>query len=241
MIVSPILLQPQSIVSIDTNVQCSVMLADSDREFRQGLRSLLSFYSKHGAAEYVVVGEVASGAQALHLAKSQHPSLVIVDVDVDQNWDTTLETLAQLQQLDTPPKVLLISEEPKPDYLFSGMRSGASGYLSKGQLSTELLTAIHTIERGDIYLSQVMINTFFYLFQSHAKQSTEKCKQLRLSTRERELLTLLSRGKSNDDIANDLCISVATVKSHFTSIFEKLGVKSRTQAIVRSLRLGLVQ
>lgn len=217
------------------------MLADSNQEFRQGLRSLLSFYSKHGAAQYVVVGEVASGAQALHLAQKQHPSLMIIDVDVDQNWDTTLDALKQLQQLDKPPKVLLISEELKPAYLFSGMQAGASGYLSKDRLSMELLTAIHTIERGDVYLSQEMVNTFFYLFQSHAKQATEKCKQLRLSKRERELLNLLSRGKSNEDIANELYISVATVKSHFTSIFEKLGVKSRAQAIVRSLRLGLVQ
>lgn len=241
MVVSQILLQPQNNVDICADLQCSVMLADSNREFRQGLRTLLSFYSKHGTAQYVVVGEVASGAQALHLAKSQHPSLAIVDVDIDQNWELTLEALSQLQQLDKPPKVLLISEDPKSDYLFAGMQAGAAGYLAKDHLSTELLTAIHAIEQGHIYLSQEMVNTFFYLFQANAKQATEKCKQLRLSKRERELLKLLSRGKSNETIANELCISVATVKSHFTSIFEKLGVKSRAQAIVRSLRLGLVQ
>ena len=196
MVLSPILLHPQSIVETGTALQCSVMLADKNREFRQGLRSLLSFYSKHGTAQYVVVGEVASGAQALHLSQSQHPSLVIVDVEVDQNWDTTLETLEQLQHLDHPPKVLLIADDARPDYLFAGMQAGASGYLTKDHLSTELLAAIHAIESGHIYLSQDLINTFFYLFQSQAKQSTEKCKQLRLSKREQELLKTNYHGAS---------------------------------------------
>ena len=241
MTVSTDLLQRFSIAEdVPALQQYSVLLADSDCKFRQGLRSLLEFYNTHGSRKCVVVGEAASGAQVLHLNQSQHPSLVILEVNLDNNWESTVDILVQLQQQDSAPQVLLINNSQDPDHLLEGMRAGASGYLTKDRLATELLQAISTIASGQVYLSNAMVNTFFYLFQSHAKQSLEKCKLLRLSKREQEVLRLLARGESNDEIASTLYISVATVKSHFTSIFEKLGVKSRTQAIIRALRLGLV-
>ncbi|MEM6254108.1 MAG: response regulator transcription factor [Cyanobacteria bacterium P01_D01_bin.156] len=220
--------------------QYSILLADGDCKFRQGLRLLLEFYNANGNRKCVVVGEAASGAQALHLSQSQHPSLIILDVGLENSWEATVDILAQLQQQDSAPHVLLVNNSQEPDHLFEGMQAGASGYLTKDRIATELLQAISTIAAGQVYLSTAMVNMFFYLFQSHAKQSLEKCKLLHLSKREQEVLKLLARGESNEEIAGELFISVATVKSHFTSIFEKLGVKSRTQAIIRALRLGLV-
>lgn len=240
MAVSTIWLEQTVYKASPVEQQCSVVLADSNCEFRQGLRSLLEFYNNHSPAACVVVGEVASGAQALHLATNQRPSLVILDVNLDGNWETTVDTVARLRQLDRAPHTLLIADYPEPEYLFEGMQAGASGYLTKSHIATELLTAIHTIETGHVYLSQEMISQFFYLFQTHAKQAVEKCRRLRLSKREQEVLKLLARGESNEAIANELFISIATVKSHFTNIFEKLEVKTRTQAIIRALRLGLV-
>lgn len=241
MIASTVFLQ-SSAVSKDKNLsqQCSILLADNNVTFRQGLRSLLEFYNTHSPGKCEVLGEAASGAQALHLAERQHPSLVLLNADLDQSWDRTLDALGQLQQLDRSPKVLLIADCQDPEYLFEGMQAGAAGYISKDRIATELLTAINTIAAGSIYLSAPMVNTFFYLFQAQAQQCSEKCKLLKLSKREQEVLRLLARGASNDVISQELFISVATVKSHFTSIFEKLGVKSRTQAIIRALRLGLV-
>lgn len=240
MTVSSLLLQQPLAEDIQICRQCSVLLADGDPEFRQGLRSLLEFYNNHSPAQCVVVGEAASGAQTLHLTDIQHPSLVIFNVDLDNSWEAAVDLLMQLQQLERAPKTLLISDHQAPEYLFEGMQSGASGYITKDHIATELLIAINTIEAGQVYLSKDMVNTFFYLFQANAKQSLEKCKLLRLSKREQEVLKLLARGEPNEAIANELFISIATVKSHFTSIFEKLGVKSRTQAIIRALRLGLV-
>ncbi|NER81113.1 MAG: response regulator transcription factor [Leptolyngbya sp. SIO1D8] len=223
-----------------TSGHCSVVLADTNPEFRQGLRSLLEFSNHHSQAKCVVVGEAASGAQALNLAVDQHPDLVILEVHLDQSWDATVDTLVKLKQLRKAPNVLLITDHSEPEYLFEGMQAGAAGYLPKNHIVTELFSAIHTIELGHIYLSQDVLSQFFYLFQSHAQKALEKCQRLRLSKREQEVLKLLSRGESNEAIANELFISVATVKSHFTSIFEKLEVKTRTQAIIRALRLGLV-
>ena len=220
--------------------QYPVLLANKNREFRQGLRSLLTFYNHHASEAYVVVGEVVSGAQAVDITKHQHPGLVILDVHLEENWTTTIETLEKLQQLDPAPKILLIGDHPDPECLFAGMQAGAAGYITKAHLATELVAAINTIKAGKIYLGQEQVNDFFYLFQSHAKRGIEKCQRLQLSKREQEVLKLLAQGNSNEDIAKALFISVATVKSHFTSIFEKLSVKSRTQAIIRALRLGLV-
>ena len=240
MTVSTILLQRHVSEGVQRYRQCSVLLADRNPDFRQGLRSLLEFYNNHSPAQCVVVGEAASAAQTLHLTASQHPSLVILNVDLGDNWEVTKDLLIQFQQLEKTPSTLLISDHQEPEYLFEGMRSGAAGYITKDHIATELLTAMNTIETGQIYLSSTMINAFFYFFQAHSKQSLEKCKLLQLSKREQEVLKLLARGESNEAIAKELFISIATVKSHFTSIFEKLGVKSRTQAIIRVLRLGLV-
>ncbi|MDB9528056.1 response regulator transcription factor [Oscillatoria sp. CS-180] len=241
MTLSTALLRHESAVQ-DAEVfqQCSILLADNNLDFRQGLRSLLEFYNHHSPARCVIVGEAASRAQALHLASKQRPRLVILNIEIEDTWESIGELLKELQQLDKAPSVLLVSEQRDPDYLFEGMQAGAAGYIAKDRIATELLVAISTIQAGQIYLSQSMVNTFFYLFQANAKQAIEKCKLLKLSKREREVLKLLARGESNEAIANELFISIATVKSHFTSIFEKLGVKSRTQAIIRALRLGLV-
>lgn len=240
MTVSTLLAQPNTAEPHQRRQYFSILLADDDPNFRRGLRSLLEFYNSHSPVQCVIVGEAVTGAQALHLAENQSPSLVILNVDLESNWETTIDVLAQLKQLNKPPNALLISEHQQPEYLFEGMQAGASGYITKDHIATELLAAINTIEAGQIYLGPDMVNTFFYLFQTNARQSQEKCKLLKLSRREREVLKLLAQGDSNEDIASELVISVATVKSHFTSIFEKLGVKSRTQAIIRALRLGLV-
>lgn len=241
MTVSTVLLQQHSIAKgIQIRQQCSVLLADSNSSFRRGLRSLLEFYNNHSPAYCKVVGEAASGAQAQHLAASQHPSLVLLNVDLDNCWEATIELLKEFQQLERVPSTLLISDHQEPEYLFEGMQAGASGYLTKDHIATELLTAINTIASGQTYLSQEMVTSFFYLFQSHSKQAIEKCRLLKLSKREQEVLKLLARGEPNEVIAQKLFISTATVKSHFTSLFEKLGVKSRTQALIRALRLGLV-
>ncbi|MEO0489090.1 MAG: response regulator transcription factor, partial [Cyanobacteria bacterium J06659_2] len=238
--ISTIFLAEQMSEASQMEHQCSVVLADGNREFRQGLRLLLEFYNAHSPANCVVVGEVASGAQALHLAMSQHPGLVILDVNLDDSWESTVDTVAQLRQLEPAPSTLLVADQPKPEYLFEGMQAGAAGYITKSRMATELLTAIHTIETGHVYLNQETLTQFFCLFQTHEKQALEKCERLRLSKREQEVLKLLARGESNEAIANSLFISIATVKSHFTNIFEKLEVKTRTQAIIRALRLGLV-
>ena len=240
MTISSTLLQHQDVEEIQGSQHYSILLADENPRFRQGLRSLLEFYNNHSPAKCVIVGEVVSSAQLLHLVVSQHPSVVLLNVDLDDSWEATAEILGQLQQLEKSPSTLLISDHSEPDYLFQGMQAGASGYIAKDRIAMELLTAIRTIESGQIYLSQEMVNTFFCFFQANAKQSLKKCKLLKLSKREQEVLKLLARGESNEAIAKELFISIATVKSHFTSIFEKLGVKSRTQAIIRALRLGLV-
>ncbi|MEM8603639.1 MAG: response regulator transcription factor [Cyanobacteria bacterium P01_F01_bin.86] len=241
MTISTALLRQHSAAEdIQIRQQCSILLADNDPTFRRGVRSLLEFYNNHSSAQCVVVGEAASSAQALNLAASQHPSLVILNTDLDNCREAVVTLLKELQQQENPPRTLLIADHQDPDDLFEGMQAGASGYITKDHIATELLIAIDTIKAGRTYLNANMVTSFFYLFQSHSKQAIEKCRLLKLSKREQEVLKLLAKGEPNEAIAQRLFISTATVKAHFTSIFEKLGVKSRTQAIIRALRLGLV-
>lgn len=220
--------------------QCSILLANRHPALSDQLRSLLATDNNCSPTNWRVIGEAISGKQILHLTSTYRPGLVILDIHLERGWERTLEVLGQLQRLEKPPSILLIADRPNSKSLLEGMRTGASGFLIRDHLKTELVLAIQMIMSGHIYLSQEMINRFFTYFQDHAEQSLEKCRQLQLSKREQDVLKLLAQGESNEAIAKELFIAIATVKAHCTSIFEKLEVKSRTQAIIQALKLGLV-
>ncbi|MEM9904349.1 MAG: response regulator transcription factor [Cyanobacteria bacterium P01_D01_bin.44] len=220
--------------------QSSVLLAHRHPDLSNELRSLLMSDNNHSLVTCGVIWEALSGEQILRLTSTYRPGLIILDIHLEGSWERTVDILVQLQRLEKPPSILLIADHPNSESLFEGMRTGASGFLTRDHLETELLMAIQMIMSGHIYLGQEMINRFFACFQKHAEQSLEKCRQLQLSKREQEVLRLLTQGESNEAIARELFIAIATVKAHCTSIFEKLEVKSRTQAIIQALQLGLV-
>jgi DNA-binding NarL/FixJ family response regulator len=122
------------------------------------------------------------------------------------------------------------------------MKAGALGYLLKENLLSQLHLAITTVSDGKIYMSPDVATKFFQIFHGYEGQKNQEHDGVLplLTNREREVLRLLVQGYSNEEIAQDLYITVATVKAHLTAIFEKLGVKSRSRAIVRSLHLGIV-
>lgn len=218
--------------------QISIVLVDDDPQFRQGLQTLINFYNVNQELHFKVVGEASTSEQAVKVIAEQHPTLVLLDMELSS--DTGINVLASLQKLPYKGNVLVLTGHQEPEWVFRAMKAGASGYLFKENLATELYIAIETVIEKQIYLAPKVATSFFHLFHFYSGRSLEANSSLHLTDREQEVLHWLVQGASNEEIANHLYVTVATIKAHLTAIFNKLEVSSRTQAIIKALKLGLI-
>jgi DNA-binding NarL/FixJ family response regulator len=217
----------------------SVLLVDDDCDFRQGLQSLLSFYGSTSDLKFQVVGRAASVEQGLELAEQQSPALILLDLGLGEK--DGIQFLQKYQSLRKSSRVLVLSGYDEDDWIFQAMRAGARGYVVKHQLSTQLLDAITTVMREEIYMSAPVLTGFMRSFHFHEGRSLQQRNvQIHLTDRERDVLHCVVHGASNEAIADKLNITVGTVKAYLTAIFEKLEVRSRTQAALKALKMGLV-
>ncbi|MBF2064592.1 MAG: response regulator transcription factor [Calothrix sp. C42_A2020_038] len=224
---------------MSTTQKPSILLVDDDQRFRQGLLTLLNFYNVNNSWSLEVVGEASSQEQALKLAAQLSPSLIMLDLELAGGDGIT--TLIHLKEISYPGKVLILSGHQEDDWIFKAMQAGAAGYVFKSRLATQLYEAITTVSKLEIYLPAEVASGFFHRFQADFDSYLQTRSRLHLTEREQEVLHWLTQGASNEEIAKHLYVTVATVKAHLTSIFEKLEVTSRTQAIVTALKLGLIQ
>lgn len=215
-----------------------MLLVDDDPLFRKGLQTLLQFYSSSGSFRFDLVGEAACVDQALKVASQQHPALILLDLELPQ--EDGVAALVRLREQSYEGKVLVLSAHREDEWVFRAMQAGASGYVFKDCLASQLCQAIATVIDREIYLAPEVATGFFRMFHFYAGHSWQVAQSLHLTEREQQVLHWLVQGASNEKIAQHLYITVATVKAHLTAIFEKLGVNSRTQAIVKALKLGLV-
>lgn len=216
----------------------SVILADDQPAFRQGLRTLLGFYQAQENFQFHIVGEAASADQAISLALEQHPTLLFLDLELPK--DDGVAALQDLRQQHYTGKILVISAHQEDEWVFRAMRAGADGYVFKSQLAMNLHQAIQTVLKNEVFLPPDAATGFFRSFHFYEGRSVQSEQTLHLTAREKQVLHWLVQGASNQAIANHLHITIATVKAHLTAVFEKLEVKSRSQAIVKALKLGLV-
>jgi DNA-binding NarL/FixJ family response regulator len=216
----------------------SILLVDDQQPFRQGLRTLLDFHNANTAANFTIVGEAASADQAVNLILDQHPTLTLLDLELAQG--DGIEVLTRLAAMSFGGKVLVLSSHHQDEWVFRAMQAGARGYVCKDRLVTQLHEAIDTVLRGEVYLSPDIATGFFRVFHFYAGRSLQASHSVHLTDREQEVLHWLVQGASNEAIAQHLFITIATVKAHLTAIFEKLHVTSRTQAIVKALKMGVV-
>jgi len=212
-----------------------ILIVDDQELFREGLHTLLAIQP-----DLQVVGEARNGEDALRLAGALKPDVILMDLRMP-----VLNGVAATRQLKrTQPeiKVIVLTTFDDDEDVFEGLRAGAVGYLLKDVASEQVVEAIRAVARGAAFLQPAItgkvIAEFARLSPFLAPQAHALVEPL--SERELEILRRLSQGASNKEIADDLVITVGTVKNHVTSILAKLGVRDRTQAALKAKELGMI-
>jgi len=210
-----------------------LVIADDHELVRAGLRAMLT-----GQRGLELVGEAANGQEALTLCRRLQPDLALIDVRMPEL--DGLATCRAIKQECPATSVILITIHEKPEYLLEALKAGVAGYVFKDISQRELISTIGRVLHGESILDkELMIRVLGHLANEAPHQAEQP--PVRLSPREREVLQLLAQGLTNREIANQLVVSVSTVKIHVEHILTKLGVSDRTQAAVRAIELGLLQ
>ena len=218
--------------------EISVLLVDDEVCFRQGLKTLLNFYSTQTSLSLNVVGEASSVDKLLKLTVQKSPDLILLDLELAIGDGIT--ALVLLKEISYQGKVLILSAHQEEDWIFRAMQAGSAGYVFKNRIATQLHEAINAVTNSEVYLPSEVASRFFHYFQNNSDSFLRNCHKLHLTDREKEVLRWLSKGASNEDISKQLYITPATVKAHLTSIFKKLKVSNRSQAIVAALKLEII-
>lgn len=209
-----------------------VLVVDDHQLFREGLAALLA-----AAAETEVVGEAGTGVEAIQQAAAAEPEVVLMDIQMpDMNGiEATRRILAERPDAG----VIMLTMLEDDDSLFAAMCAGARGYILKGADKREVLAAIQAVAAGQALFGPAIAGRLTALFQRGRPGNAAVTPFPDLTEREREVLALIAGGYSNNDIAARLTISGKTVSNHVSSIFNKLQVIDRAQAIVKARDAGL--
>jgi DNA-binding NarL/FixJ family response regulator len=214
----------------------SVLIADDQALVRAGFRSILE--AQQGIK---VVGEAADGRDAVALARHRRPDVVLMDIQMP-DLDGLEATRRILESVDTdhPIAVLMLTTFDLNEYVYEALRAGASGFLLKDVLPEDLIAAVRVVAAGDGLIAPAITKRLIEQFARMAPPSALPEGLSELTPRELEVLTLVARGLSNSELAAELVISEATVKTHVKRVFSKLGVRDRVQAVVVAYEAGLV-
>ncbi|GLW72338.1 DNA-binding response regulator [Kitasatospora phosalacinea] len=217
-----------------------VLIADDQAMVRAGFAALLSAQS-----DIDVVGDAADGRQALEVSGRTHPDVVLMDVRMPEM--DGLEAARRL--LDPPPgavhrpRVLMLTTFDVDDYVYEALRAGASGFLLKDAPPADLIAAVRVVAAGDALLAPSVTRRLIADFARHrpAPRRDPRLRLNGLTPRETEVLELIARGLSNQEIAAHLVLAEQTVKTHVGRILAKLELRDRAQAVVLAYESGLVQ
>ena len=189
-----------------------------------------------------VIGEAATGAEAVQIAAREKPDVVLMDVrmPVMDGIQATQQITRAEQTAGT--RVLILTTFDLDDYVYAALRAGASGFLLKDTPPDDLLTAIRVIAAGDALLAPAITRRLIAEFARRPQPGQHPAATLDgVTGREREVLTLIGRGLSNDEIAQALHITMATTKTHVSRLLAKLGARDRAQLVIAAYETGLIQ
>ena len=207
-----------------------ILLADDHPLFRHGLAALLK-----GTPDLAVVGEATTGDEAVALADSLQPDLVLMDIRMP--GVNGIEATRRILAARPATRVLVVTMFEDDASVFTAMRAGARGYILKDADKDEMLRAIRAVGSGEAIFSPAIATRMIEFFAAPRPAAGEAFPDL--TEREREILDLMAQGLNNVEIAQRLVLSHATVRNYVSSIFSKLQVADRAQAIVRAREAGL--
>lgn len=208
-----------------------VLLAEDHVLVREGTRELI-----RRERDMEVVGEAGDGEEAIELATKLRPHVVLMDIAMPKV--NGIEATRRIKQLHPATAVLILTAYDNEQYIFALLEAGAAGYLLKNVRRAELIDAVRAVYAGESVLHPVVTRKVLERFKRAKGRPGEEGGGDILSEREMEVLRLASKGISNKDIARELVVSVRTVQAHLGNIFNKLGVGSRTEAVLYALRRG---
>ncbi|MDT3446186.1 MULTISPECIES: response regulator transcription factor [unclassified Pseudofrankia] len=212
-----------------------IVIADDDHLMRAGLVELVT-----ADPSIEVVGEAATGREAVSLTRRRRPDVVLMDVRMPD-----LDGIAATRELASSvpdTRVLILTTFEQDDYVFGALRAGASGFLLKRTRPEELIAAVHTVAAGDALLSpSVTRRVIDRLARQPVPELTGARALADLTPREREVLELMARGLSNREIARRLVVEESTVRTHAKRVLAKLGLRDRIQAVIFAYETGINQ
>jgi DNA-binding NarL/FixJ family response regulator len=217
-----------------------VLIADDQALVRAGLATLLD-----SQPDLEVVGQAGDGREAIRLARELRPDVVLMDVRMP-----VLDGLAATRQIAGPGngepgaaivKVIVLTTYDLDEYVYEALRAGACGFLLKHAPPEELLLGVRAAADGGALLSPAVTSRLLAEFARRPAPAREPAELARLTPREREVLDLVIRGRSNDEIARYLVVSQSTVKTHVTHVLDKLGLRDRVHAVVYGYEHGLIE
>ena len=211
-----------------------LLLADDQELVRTGFRLILN-----AEPDLEVAGEAADGAQAVDESVRLRPDVILMDVRMP--GVDGIEATRRLGRIaPQPPRVIMLTTFDLDQYVYEALRAGASGFLLKDAPAAQLVDAIRVVAAGDALLAPAITRRMIAEFAKRPLPQDEPA-LADLTSREREVLTLIARGRSNAEIGAELFISDATVKTHVKRVLAKLNLRDRVQAVVLAYETGLIQ
>jgi DNA-binding NarL/FixJ family response regulator len=213
-----------------------VLLADDQALVRAGFRALLDAQD-----DIEVVGEAADGEEAVTMARRLTPDVVLMDIRMPGTDGLQATRAIASDERLAGVRVVILTTFELDEYVFEALRSGASGFLVKHTEPVELLRAVRAVAAGDALLSPSVTRRLIGEFATRAKEPANLPGLPVLTEREREVMTLVGEGLSNEEIAQRLIVSPATAKTHVSRAMVKLGARDRAQLVVFAYEAGLVR
>ena len=216
-----------------TGSEVRVLLVDDQELIRTALSMVMA-----DLADVEVIGEAASGEEAVRLTAELAPDVVVMDIRMP-GMDG-IEATRRITRAETEARVVVLTTFDDDAYVYGALRAGASGFLVKDMALDDIIAAVRVVAAGDALIAPSVTRRLIHDFAARPEPAGGRRELKGITDREREVLTLVGSGLSNAEIATELCISVATAKTYLTRLLTKLDARDRVQLVITAYEAGLV-